>query len=97
MRLINSTRSKIFGILKLNLFWNKSYYGNGVRHLNVRIGEDKPISLFTKKQVGLKNSSVANDLVFLKHSASYDDMIFLTHENRKSLLKLKESLLIMRD
>ena len=76
---------------------NDSYYGDCVKHLNVRIGEHTGISALTKKQVKLKNSSVANHLLFCNHSASYDDFSILTREYRKFLLELKESLLIMRD
>ena len=38
---------------------NESYYGECVRHLNVRIGKHIGISPHTKKQVESKNSSVA--------------------------------------
>ena len=76
---------------------NESYYGECVRHLNVRIGEHIGISPLTKKQVKPKNSSVADHLLFCNHSASYDDFSILTRENKKFLLELKESLLIMRD
>ena len=76
---------------------NESYYGECVRHLNVRIGEHIGISPLTKKQVKPKNSSVADHLLFYSHSACYDDFRILTHENIKFLLELKECLLIMRD
>ena len=42
---------------------NESYYGECVRHWNVRIGEHIGISLLTKKQVKPKNSSIANYLL----------------------------------
>ena len=77
--------------------YNESYYGECLRHLNVRIGEHIGISPLTKKQVKPKNSSVANHLLFCNHSASYDDFSILTRENKNLLLELKESLLIMRD
>ena len=76
---------------------NESYYGECVRHLNMRIGEHIGISLLTKKQVKTKNSSVADHLLFCNHSASYDNFRTLTRESGKFLLELKESLLIMRD
>ena len=76
---------------------NESYYGECMRHLNVRIGENIGISLLTRKQVKPKNSSVADHLLLCNHSASYDDFSILTRENKKFLLELKESLLIMRD
>ena len=67
------------------------------RHLNVSIGEHIGLSPLTKKQVKLKYNSVADHLLFCKHSASYDNFRILTCENKKFLLKLKESLLILRD
>ena len=76
---------------------NESYYGECIRHLNVRIGEHIGISPLTRKQVKPKNSSVADHLLLCNHSASYDDFSILTHDNSKFLLELKESLLILRD
>ena len=76
---------------------NESYYGEGMRQLNVRIGEHIGISPLTRNQVKPKNSSLADHLLFCIHSASYDDFSILTRENKKFLLELKESLLIMRD
>ena len=61
------------------------YYGECMRHLNVRIGEHIGISPLTSKQVKPKNSSIADHSLFCNHSASM------------TILELKESLLIMRD
>ena len=58
--------------------WNESYYGECVRHLNVRIGEHIGISPLTRKQVKSKNSSVANHLLLCNHSASYDGFSILS-------------------
>ena len=68
---------------------SESYYGECMRHLNVRIGEHIGISPLTRKQVKPKNRSIVYHLLLSNHSASY--------ENKKVLLELKESLLIMRD
>ena len=38
------------------------------------------------------NGSVADHLLFCNHLASYDDFSILTYEDKKFLLKLKESL-----
>ena len=76
---------------------NESYYGKCVRNLNARIGEHVFISPLNEKQVNPKNNSVANHLLFCYHSASYDDFGILTRENKRYLLELKESLLIIRD
>ena len=76
---------------------NESYYGECIRHLNVRIGEHTGISPLTRKQVKPKNNSVADHLLLCNHSGSYDDFSILTRDNSKFLLELKESLLILRD
>ena len=76
---------------------NEYYYGECIRHLNVRIGEHIGISPLTRKQVKPKNRSVADHLLLCNHSASYDDFSILTRDNSKFLLELKESLLILRD
>ena len=73
------------------------FYGECIRHLNVRIGEHIGISPLTRKQVKSKNSSIADHLLLCNHSASYDNFSILTRENKKFLLELKESLLIMRE
>ena len=76
---------------------NESYYGECMRHLDVRIGEYIGISPLTRKHVKPKNSSVADHLLLCNHSVSYEDFSIVTCENKKFLLELKESLLIMRD
>ena len=76
---------------------NESYYGECVRHLNVKTGEHIGISPLTKKQVKPKSRSVADHLLLCNHSVSYDDFNILTRENKMVLLELNESLLIMRD
>ena len=75
---------------------NECYYGECMRHFNVRIGERTGISPITRKQVKPKSSSVADHLLLYNHSSSYDDFSILTRENKNFLLKSKESLLKMR-
>ena len=69
---------------------NESYHGECVRHLNVKIREDIAILPLPKKQVKPEDRSG-------NHSASYDDFRNLTRENKRFLLELNDSLLIMRD
>ena len=76
---------------------NESYHGECVRHLNVKIREHIAILPLPKKQVKLEDRSVADHLPFCNHSASYDDFRNLTRENKRFLLELNDSLLIMRD
>ena len=78
-------------------FCNESYYGECVRHLNVRIREHIRISPLTKKKFKPKGSAVSDHLLLCNHSPSFENFSVLTKENKKFLLELKESLLIMRD
>ena len=78
-------------------FCNESYYGECVRHLNVRIREHIGISSLTKKKVKPKGRAVTDHLLLYYHSTPFENFSVLTKENKKFLLELKESLLIMRD
>ena len=49
---------------------NESYYGEYVRHLDVRIGQHIGVPSLTKKQVKPRNSSVADHLLFCNHSVN---------------------------
>ena len=51
----------------------------------------------TKKKGKPKGSAVSDHLLFFNHSPSFENFSVLTKENRKFVLELKESLLIMRD
>ena len=74
---------------------NESYYGGCVWDTWMPISSS--VSPLTKKEVMPKNNSVADHVLFCNQSASYDDFSILTRENKKFLLELKDSLLIMRD
>ena len=51
----------------------------------------------TKKKGKPKGTAVSDHLLFFNHSPSFKNFSVLTKENRKFVLELKESLLIMRD
>ena len=70
---------------------------NSNSQFTIRLGEHIGISPLTKTQVKPKDISVADHLLFCGHSASYNEFSILTLENKKFLLELKESLLIIRD
>ena len=77
---------------------NESYYGECVRHLAVRSGEHIGISPLTSKRVQpRKDSAVCHYLLNCNYSPTFEDFSVLCHDNKKYLLELKESLLIMRD
>ena len=75
---------------------NESYYGECVRHLHGRIGDDTGISMLTNKKVKPMGSAVSDHLLLCNNSLSFENFSLLTKENKKFLLELKESLLIMR-
>ena len=72
------------------------HYGEYVRHLNVRIGENIVILPLTKKKVNSKGSAISNHLLLCNHSPVFDSFSVIIKESRKFILELKESLL-MRD
>ena len=74
---------------------NESYYGECVRHLNVRIGKHIRISPLTRNKVKPKGSAVSNHLLLCNHSPIFEHFSVLTKKNRKFVLELKESLLII--
>ena len=72
---------------------NESYYGECVRHIAGRSGEHIGISPLTNKRVQRRrDSGVCHHLLNFSYSR-----IVLCHENKKHLLEIKESLLIIRD
>ena len=77
---------------------NESYYGECVRHLALRSGEHIGLSSSTNKRAKPeKDSAVSHHLLNCNYSPSFQDFSVLCRENKKYLLELQESLLIMRD
>ena len=75
---------------------NESYYGESVRHLAVRSGEDIGISPLTNKKVQPRKDSAAHHhLLNCNYSPTFEDFSFLCHENKKYLSELKEILLTL--
>ena len=69
-----------------------------IRHLDIRSGEHIGASPLTKKKVKpSKNSAICDHLLHCNFSPSFDNFSVLAHKNKKYLLEIKESLLIMRD
>ena len=78
-------------------FCNEWYYVERVRHFNVRTGEHIGISPLTKEKIKPMGSAVSDHFLLFNHSPSLENLSVLTEENKKFLLELKETLLIMRD
>ena len=53
--------------------------------------------MFTRKKVKPRGSAVSDQLFLCNHSPSFGNFSVLTIEDKKLLLELKESLLIMRN
>ena len=77
---------------------NEFYYGESIRHLDIRSGEYIGVSPLTGKKFKPSNSSaICDHLLHCNFLPSFDNFSVLDHENKKYLLEIKESLLIMRD
>ena len=94
------TKDLLFGVVyKFQcVLCNESYYGESIRHLDVRSGEHIGVSPLTGKKVKpSNNSAICDHLLHCNCLPSFDNFSVLAHENKKYLLEIKESLLIMRD
>ena len=77
---------------------NESYYGESIRHLDIRSGEHIGVSpLIGKKVKPSNNSAICDYLLYCNCLVSFDNFSILARENKKYLLEIKERLLIMRD
>ena len=77
---------------------NESYYGESIKHLDIRSGEHIGVSPLTGKKVRpSNNSAICDHLLHCNFLPSFDNFSVLAHENKKYLLEIKESLVIMRD
>ena len=63
----------------------------------VKIAEHIGISPFTKKKVQPKCGGVSGPFLLCNHSPFFENFSVLTKKNKKVVLELKQSLLIMRD
>ena len=76
---------------------SESYYSESIRHLE-RSGEDIDIPYFTEKMVKpSNNSAVCDHLLQCNSLPFFDNFSILAHENKKYLLEIKGSVLIMGD
>ena len=66
---------------------NESYYGESIRHLDIRSGEHIGVSPLTGKKVKpVNNSAVRDHLLHCNYLPSFDNFSILAHENKKNLL-----------
>ena len=72
---------------------NDSYYGESIRHLDIRSGDHIGVSALTGKKVeAIKNSRVRDHILHFSYLPSFDNFSILAHENKKLFLGIKESL-----
>ena len=76
---------------------NEYYCDESIRYLDIRSGEHIGVSPFNGKKVKPSNNSDIDNLLHCNFLPSFDNFSVLAHENKKYLLEIKESLLIMRD
>lgn len=77
-------------------FSKESFY-DCVKHLNIRTSKGIHISRLTKKKIKPKGSAASDHFSLSSNSPSFDSFNELANKNRKNLLELKKSPLIMRD
>ena len=82
------TKGLIFGVVfKFQCsLCNESYYGESIIYLDIRSGEQIDLS-----------PAVCDHLLHYNFLLSFDNFDLLVHKNKKYLLEIKDSLLIMRD
>ena len=74
---------------------NESYYGESIRHLDIRSGEHIGVSPLTGKKVKPSNNGVICDhLLHCNFLPSFVNFSVLAHKNRKYLWKLKRALIM---
>ena len=77
---------------------NATYYGESCRHFKVRVVEHSRISPLTNKRSKSKKSTVLKDhMLICDQPVSFGDLKVLGSSNSDFHLKIKESLLILRD
>ena len=62
--------------------WNESFYGECMRHLDVRIGKHIGLSPLTRKQNKPKNRFLASHLLLCNHSTPFVDFSILMREQK---------------
>ena len=77
---------------------NATYYGESCRHFKVRVVEHSRISPLTNKRSKSQKSTVLKDhMLICDQPVSFGDLKVLGSSNSDFHLKIKESLLILRD
>ena len=68
---------------------NESYYGECVRHLNVRVGEHIGISPLTRKKGKSKGIDASDHLFLGNHSLSFENFSVLTKQKKKNSIEIQ--------
>ena len=77
---------------------NAAYYSETCCHFKVRVGEHSGISpLMNKRSKSKKSTAIKDHMLICDQLVSFDDFKVLASSNSEFHLKIKESLLILRD
>ena len=73
-------------------------YGEPCRYLNTRVGKHSGVSPLTGEKSKAKTiTAITDNMLFCDHIVSCKDLKILASSNSDFYLKIKESLLILRD
>ena len=76
---------------------NEYYYGESIRHLDIRSGEHIGVSRLTgKMDKPSNNSAICDYLLHCNFLPSFDNFSVLAHENKKYLLETRERQTIIK-
>ena len=76
---------------------NAIYYGQTTRHLKIRSAEHIGVSALTGKPIKIQRGAISDHHSTCTHKPSFDDFRVLSGGGSEYLLKVKESLFIMKD
>ena len=78
--------------------YNESYLYENISYLDIRSREQMGVSPLTGRKVKtINNSAIRDHLLHYNYLPSFDNFSILAHDNKKLLLEIKETLLLMRD
>ena len=78
--------------------YNESYLSENISYLDIRSREQMGVSPLTGRKVKtINNSAIRDHLLHYNYLPSFDNFSILAHDNKKLLLEIKETLLLMRD
>ena len=78
--------------------YNEPYLYENISYLDIRSREQMGVSPLTGRKVKtINNSAIRDHLLHYNYLPSFDNFSISAHDNKKLLLEIKETLLLMRD